>query len=48
MKVISWMDAPDDVYYKATANTKRVRKRFPVQQIRRAARKPFKLVLTLA
>ena len=46
-QVISWMDAPDDVYYKATANTKRMRKRLPIVQLRRAARKPFKKVLTL-
>ena len=46
-QVISWMDAPDDVYYRATASTKRLRKRLPVQQLRRAARKPFKKVLTL-
>ncbi len=46
-QVISWMDAPDDVYYKATANTKRLRKRFPVVQLRRAARKPFKRVINL-
>ncbi len=41
------MDAPDDVYYKATQATKRLRKRFPVQQLRRAARKPFKKVLSI-
>lgn len=46
-QVISWMDAPDDVYYKATANTKKLRKRLPVVQLRRAARKPFKKVLSL-
>ena len=47
-QVISWMDAPDDVYYKATAKTKKLRKRLPVVQLRRAARKPFKKVITLA
>ena len=46
-QVISWMDAPDDVFYKATPSTKRWRKRMPVTQLRRAARKPFKKVLTL-
>merc|ERR1719266_2608136 len=46
-QVISWMDAPDDVYYKATANTKKLRKRLPVVQLRRAARKPFKRVITI-
>jgi len=46
-QVISWMDAPDDVYYKATAVTKKLRKRLPVVQLRRAARKPFKKVISL-
>lgn len=45
--VISWMDAPDDVFYKATQSTKRWRKRMPVSQLRRAARKPFKKVLVM-
>jgi len=45
--VISWMDAPDDVFYKATPNTKKLRKKIAVVQIRRAARKPFKKVLSL-
>ena len=46
-QVISWMDAPDDVFYKATPQTKKWRKRLPVVQLRRAARKPFKKVLTV-
>ena len=46
-QVISWMDAPDDVYYKSTAVTKKLRKRLPVVSLRRAARKPFKKVITL-
>ncbi len=41
------MDAPDDVYYKATSKTKTLRKKMPVVQLRRAARKPFKKVLSL-
>ena len=45
-QVISWMDAPDDVYYKATPQTKKFRKRLPVVQLRRAARKPFKRVIS--
>ena len=44
-QVISWMDAPDDVFFKATIQTKRLRKRLPVLQLRRVARKPFKTVL---
>ncbi len=46
-QVISWMDAPDDVYYKATAQTKKYRKKLPVVQLRRAARKPFKKVISI-
>merc|ERR1712226_1165595 len=46
-QVISWMDAPDDVFYKATPTTKKLRKKIAVVQIRRAARKPFKKVLSL-
>lgn len=45
--VISWMDAPDDVFFKASGPIKKIRKRLPVVQLRRAARKPFKRVLTL-
>lgn len=45
--VISWMDAPDDVFFKASVVIKKVRKRLPVVQLRRAARKPFKKVITL-
>jgi metastasis-associated protein MTA len=41
------MDAPDDVFFKASASVKKVRKRLPVVQLRRAARKPFKKVITL-
>lgn len=44
-QVISWMDAPDDVFYKATAVTKRMRKKFSTLTLRRAARKPFKRCL---
>ena len=46
-QVISWMDAPDDVYYKATAKTKKLRKKLPTVQLRRAARKPFKKVISI-
>ena len=41
----SWiMDAPDDVFYRATPAAKR-RRRGMVRALRRAARKPFKKVL---
>ena len=46
-QVISWMDAPDDVYYKATPVTKRLRKGMPAGALKKAARKPFKKVLKL-
>ena len=46
-QVISWMDAPDDVYYKATPVTKRLRKGLPTGTLKKAARKPFKKVLKL-
>ncbi len=45
--VISWVDAPDDVFFKASLSTKKLRKRLPTIQLRRAARKPFKKVITL-
>ena len=45
--VISWVDAPDDVFFKASLSTKKLRKRLPTVQLRRAARKPFKKVITL-
>jgi len=40
--VISWQDAPDDLFYRAGANTKKMRKMMTVATIRRAARKPFR------
>lgn len=45
--VISWMDAPDDVFFKASPTTKKLRKKLPTIQLRRAARKPFKTVISL-
>uniref|UniRef100_A0A0A9YZT3 Metastasis-associated protein MTA1 n=1 Tax=Lygus hesperus TaxID=30085 RepID=A0A0A9YZT3_LYGHE len=41
-QVISWMDAPDDVYFKSTTITKKVRKQLSGVQLRRAARKPWR------
>lgn len=46
-QIISWMDAPDDVYFRSTPSIKRARKRLPIVYLRRAARKPFKKVLVL-
>lgn len=45
--VISWMDAPDDVYFKASPVVKKMRKKLPILQLRHAARKPFKKVISL-
>ncbi|KAL1110311.1 hypothetical protein AAG570_007844 [Ranatra chinensis] len=41
-QVISWMDAPDDVYFKSTEITKRVRRHLTAVELRRAARKPWR------
>ncbi|MEL7441104.1 MAG: metastasis-associated protein MTA, partial [Pseudomonadota bacterium] len=39
-QVIAWMDAPDDVYFKSTEVTKKLRRRLSSVEMRRAARKP--------
>ncbi|XP_014258556.1 metastasis-associated protein MTA3 isoform X2 [Cimex lectularius] len=41
-QVISWMDAPDDVYFRSTELTKKVRRQLTGIQLRRAARKPWR------
>ncbi|XP_037029034.1 metastasis-associated protein MTA3 isoform X2 [Bradysia coprophila] len=41
-QVISWMDAPDDVYFRATAASKKARKTLTIVDLRRAARKPWR------
>ncbi|XP_017790698.1 PREDICTED: metastasis-associated protein MTA3 isoform X2 [Habropoda laboriosa] len=41
-QVISWMDAPDDVYFRASDQTKRLRKTLSSVELRRAARKPWR------
>ncbi|XP_066594066.1 metastasis-associated protein MTA3 isoform X3 [Prorops nasuta] len=41
-QVISWMDAPDDVYFRATDQTKRLRRTLSSVELRRAARKPWR------
>jgi len=43
--VISWQDAPDDLFYRAGAKTKKTRKQLTVAAMRRAARKPFRRIL---
>ncbi|KAK0075609.1 hypothetical protein PV325_006644 [Microctonus aethiopoides] len=41
-QVISWMDAPDDVYFRASDQTKRIRRTLSSIELRRAARKPWR------
>ncbi|XP_030371549.1 metastasis-associated protein MTA3 isoform X2 [Scaptodrosophila lebanonensis] len=41
-QVISWMDAPDDVYFRATDIHKKTRKILTAVDLRRAARKPWR------
>jgi len=43
--VISWQDAPDDLFYRASPQTKKTRKQLTVAAIRRAARKPFRRIM---
>lgn len=47
-QVISWMDAPDDVYFRSTDQTKRLRRTLSSVEIRRAARKPWRGLSTPA
>ncbi|XP_011050863.1 PREDICTED: metastasis-associated protein MTA3 isoform X2 [Acromyrmex echinatior] len=41
-QVMSWMDAPDDVYFRATEQIKRARRALSSVELRRAARKPWR------
>ncbi|KAH8273144.1 hypothetical protein KR018_006418, partial [Drosophila ironensis] len=41
-QVISWMDAPDDVYFRANETHKKTRKILSAVDLRRAARKPWR------
>ncbi|KAH8344005.1 hypothetical protein KR084_003124 [Drosophila pseudotakahashii] len=41
-QVISWMDAPDDVYFRANDTHKKTRKILSAVDLRRAARKPWR------
>lgn len=45
-QVISWMDAPDDVYFRASDQTKRLRRTLSSVELRRAARKPWRRLPT--
>ncbi|KAK6639698.1 hypothetical protein RUM43_007973 [Polyplax serrata] len=42
--VISWMDAPDDVYFRSTANSRKMRRQLTAQELRRASRKPWRKI----
>lgn len=41
-QVISWMDAPDDVYYRSTEASRKTRRKVPIPELRRSARKPWR------
>uniref|UniRef100_A0A069DWQ2 Putative histone deacetylase complex mta1 component n=1 Tax=Panstrongylus megistus TaxID=65343 RepID=A0A069DWQ2_9HEMI len=41
-QVISWMDAPDDLYFKSNKLSKKARRQVPAGQLKRAARKPWR------
>lgn len=41
-QVISWMDAPDDVYYRSTEASRKTRRKIPIVELRRSARKPWR------
>lgn len=41
-QVISWMDAPDDVYYRSTEASRKTRRKIPTVELRRSARKPWR------
>lgn len=45
-QVISWMDAPDDLYFRATENSKKMRRQISLAELRRAARKPWRYLKT--
>ncbi|XP_071483010.1 metastasis-associated protein MTA3-like [Diadema antillarum] len=42
---ISWMDAPDDVFFHADSNTRKLRKQLSVQAQRRLARRPWTMAV---
>jgi len=43
--VISWQDAPDDLFFRAGAGTKKTRNQLTIAAIRKAARRPFRRVM---
>ncbi|XP_033628555.1 metastasis-associated protein MTA3-like isoform X2 [Asterias rubens] len=40
---LSWLDAPDDVYFHADENTRKLRKKLPIPSQKRLARRPWKI-----
>ena len=43
-QMVSWVDAPDDVFFIANATTKQIRRQLPANELRRGARKPWRRV----
>lgn len=41
-KKLSWMEAPDDVFFAATDNTRKLRKALAAADFKKAARKPWR------
>lgn len=39
---MNWIDAPDDVFYMATEETRKIRKLLSSSETKRAARRPYK------
>uniref|UniRef100_A0A6A7FUY4 Metastasis-associated protein MTA1-like n=2 Tax=Hirondellea gigas TaxID=1518452 RepID=A0A6A7FUY4_9CRUS len=46
-RIISWMDAPDDVYFYSTAAIKNQRRSLTIVELKRAARRPWRRLLQL-
>lgn len=44
MHMISWIDAPDDVYFLATDATRKLRRQLLPQDFKRAARNPWRVL----
>lgn len=43
-QMISWVDAPDDVFFVANSATKQIRRQLPPSELRKGARKPWRRV----
>ncbi|XP_050089253.1 metastasis-associated protein MTA1 [Anopheles aquasalis] len=43
-QVISWNDAPDDVFYRSSKAGRKLRRDIPMMELRRAARKPWRTI----